>query len=170
MDGAAAPQHARAHVRRRHGHAGQLRRRGPRPIGTFSYEIILTATDSSGLKKSTSVNLPSVSDTSPPTAPAGVDGDRGRRSQIDLDWTASTDNVGVTGYRVERCQGAGCTNFAEIAAPTATSYSDTGLAPSTTYRYRVRGDRCLRQPQRLLPVAPRPPPTAPPPPPGLVGA
>ena len=30
-------------------------------------------------------------------------------SQINLTWTASTDNVGVTGYRVERCQGAGCT-------------------------------------------------------------
>ena len=70
--------------------------------------------------------------------------DRARRrrpvstTQIDLGWTASTDNVGVTGYRVERCQGAGCTNFAQVGTPTATTYSDTGLAPSTTYRYRVR--------------------------------
>ena len=53
-------------------------------------------------------------------------------------WTASTDNVGVTGYRVERCQGAGCTNFAQVGTPTGTTYSDTGLAPSTTYRYQVR--------------------------------
>src|SRR6185437_15995769 len=29
-------------------------------------------------------------------------------------WNASTDNVGVSGYKVERCQGAGCTNFTEI--------------------------------------------------------
>jgi len=28
-------------------------------------------------------------------------------SQINLAWTASTDNVGVTGYMVERCTGAG---------------------------------------------------------------
>ena len=36
-------------------------------IGTFSYEIILTATDSSGLKTSTSVNLPVAPTPSPPT-------------------------------------------------------------------------------------------------------
>jgi Concanavalin A-like lectin/glucanases superfamily/Fibronectin type III domain len=59
-------------------------------------------------------------------------------SQINLGWTASTDNVGVTGYRVERCQGAGCTNFVQIATPTGTSYNDTGLAASTSYSYRVR--------------------------------
>ena len=50
-----------------------------------------------------------------------------RATQINLSWTASTDNVGVTGYRVERCQGAGCTNFAQIATPTGTTFSDTGL-------------------------------------------
>ena len=46
--------------------------------------------------------------------------------------------MGVNAYRVERCQGAGCTNFSEIAAPAATSYGDTAVTASTTYRYRVR--------------------------------
>ena len=46
--------------------------------------------------------------------------------------------MGVTGYQVERCQGAGCTAFARIATPTTTSYGDTGLAPGTSYSYRVR--------------------------------
>ena len=59
-------------------------------------------------------------------------------SQINLAWTASTDNVGVTGYRVERCQGAGCTNFVQVLTPTGTSISDTGLATATSYSYRVR--------------------------------
>ena len=59
-------------------------------------------------------------------------------TQVDLAWTASTDNVGVTGYRVERCQGAGCTNFVEVGQPTGTTFSDTGLTASTIYRYRVR--------------------------------
>ena len=36
-------------------------------------------------------------------------------TQIALSWTAATDNVGVTGYRIERCQGSGCSNFAQIA-------------------------------------------------------
>jgi fibronectin type 3 domain-containing protein len=77
-------------------------------------------------------------DTTAPTAPTGLAATPVSPTQVDLAWTASTDNVGVTGYRVERCQGAGCTNYAEIATPTTTSYSDTGRLPSTTYRYRVR--------------------------------
>src|SRR5262249_12275949 len=59
-------------------------------------------------------------------------------SQIDLSWGASTDNVGVTQYFVERCQGAGCSSFSQIAASTTASYSDTGLSAGTTYNYRVR--------------------------------
>ena len=59
-------------------------------------------------------------------------------TQINLTWTASGDNVGVTGYRLERCQGAGCSNFAQIATPTGASYSDTGLQSQTSYSYRVR--------------------------------
>ena len=77
-------------------------------------------------------------DTTRPTTPTGLAATAVSPMQINLGWTASTDNVGVSGYRVERCQGAGCTNFAEVATPTATAHSDTGLSPSTTYRYRVR--------------------------------
>ena len=77
-------------------------------------------------------------DTTRPTAPTGLIATAAGATRVDVNWTASTDNVGVTGYRVERCQGAGCTNFAEVATPTGTAYSDTGLAASTTYRYRVR--------------------------------
>jgi glucose/arabinose dehydrogenase/PKD repeat protein len=77
-------------------------------------------------------------DTTRPTAPTGLSGTGVSGTQINLAWTASTDNVGVTGYRVERCQGAACTNFAEVATPTGTTYSDPGRSPSTTYRYRVR--------------------------------
>jgi hypothetical protein len=44
----------------------------------------------------------------------------------------------VTGYRVERCQGSGCSNFTQIATPSSTSYSDTGLTSATSYSYRVR--------------------------------
>ena len=60
-------------------------------------------------------------------------------TQIDLGWTASTDNVGVTGYRVERCQGAGCTNFAQVGDADRDHASATPASRrSTTYRYRVR--------------------------------
>ena len=58
--------------------------------------------------------------------------------EIDLSWGAATDNVGVTGYRIERCSGVGCNSFAQIATATGTTYKDTSVAASTSYTYRVR--------------------------------
>ena len=73
-----------------------------------------------------------------PSTPTNFTATAVSTTQVNLSWSASTDSAGVTGYRVERCQGAGCTNFAQIAAPTGTAYSDTGLTAGTTYVYRVR--------------------------------
>ena len=81
-----------------------------------------------------------VADTTPPTAPTGLTATATSSTQINLSWTASTDNVGVTGYRIERCTGGTCTTYAQIATSTTTSYSNTGLTASTTYRYRVRAN------------------------------
>ena len=58
-------------------------------------------------------------DTQPPTDPSGLTATAAGATQINLSWTASTDNVGVTGYQVERCQGAACINFVQIATPGA---------------------------------------------------
>ena len=58
---------------------------------------------------------PPAPDTSPPSAPGTLSATAISGSRVDLSWGAATDNVGVTGYRVERCQGAGCSNFAQIA-------------------------------------------------------
>jgi WD40 repeat protein len=84
------------------------------------------------------VNVGSGSDTTLPTAPSNLVATSISTTQINLAWGASSDNIGVTGYRVERCQGAGCSNFVQIAAPAATSFGDFGLIPGTTYQYRVR--------------------------------
>ena len=56
-------------------------------------------------------------DTAPPTAPTGLSATAAGATQANLSWTASSDNVGVTEYRVERCAGAGCTNFAQVGNP-----------------------------------------------------
>src|SRR5205814_339946 len=78
-------------------------------------------------------------DTQPPTAPTNLAAIAASTGQINLAWTASTDDVGVTGYQVEHCQGAGCTNFSATGPiVTGTSYSDTGLSPNTTYQYQVK--------------------------------
>ena len=52
-----------------------------------------------------------VPDTTPPTAPTALAATANGSSGINLSWTASTDNVAVTGYRMERCQGAGCSTL-----------------------------------------------------------
>ena len=90
------------------------------------YSVIASATTSSG------------ADTTPPSAPAGLTATAISSTTISLAWSAATDNVAVTGYRVERCTGASCTTFVQVAIPTGTSYSNSGLATGTTYRYRVR--------------------------------
>jgi hypothetical protein len=77
-------------------------------------------------------------DTAPPTQPGSPKATPVSSSRIDLSWLASADNVGVTGYRLERCQGPSCTSFAQVATPAASPYSDIGLSAATIYRYRVR--------------------------------
>jgi fibronectin type 3 domain-containing protein len=74
----------------------------------------------------------------PPTAPGNVTAAAVSASQINLSWTASSSTVGLANYIVQRCQGAGCSNFAQIAAPAATAFSDTGLSSGTSYSYRVQ--------------------------------
>src|SRR4029434_6711233 len=77
-------------------------------------------------------------DATAPSAPSNLTATPSA-GHIALNWTAATDNVGVTGYRIERCQGAGCSNFAQIATTTgATTFANTGLAAATSYSYRVR--------------------------------
>jgi chitodextrinase len=77
-------------------------------------------------------------DSNPPTTPAGLTATANGPFAANLSWQPSTDTVGVTGYRVERCQGAGCSAFAQVAAPTGTSFTDIGLAAASSYSYRVR--------------------------------
>src|SRR5277367_5000522 len=88
-----------------------------------------------GLSGSSTAGMP---DTTPPTAPASLTATATLATQINLSWTASTDNVGVTGYKVERCLGMACANFAQIATPTGAAFNDSALTAATSYSYRVR--------------------------------
>ena len=69
-------------------------------------------------------------DCTPPTAPTLISTGTSATS-ISLSWSGSTDNVGVAGYYVFR----GSTQIANV---TGTSYTDTGLTPSTQYSYSVK--------------------------------
>src|SRR5205085_1224512 len=105
-------------------------------VGSYSYRV--RATDAAAnLSAYSDVATAAITDTQPPTAPANLTA-TASGSQINVIWTASTDNVAVTGYMVERCQGVTSAPSAQIATPTTTTSSDTGLAASTSYSYRVR--------------------------------
>jgi len=78
------------------------------------------------------VVVPPLPDTAAPSTPTGLAASATSSSQINLSWTASTDNVGVTGYRVSR----GGALLATLGA--VTSFQNTGLAASTTYSYTVQ--------------------------------
>src|SRR5262249_17771002 len=106
----------------------------------YSYRVRATdaAGNLGGYSNTASATTQAV-DTTAPSVPGGVTATAVSSAQINLAWGASTDNVGVAGYQVDRCQGASCTSFAQIPAlPTGTSLSDSGLAASTSYSYRVR--------------------------------
>lgn len=102
----------------------------------FAAAFVFLTVAVSGCAGGRSTNPPP--DTTPPTAPTSLAATAASSTQINLSWTASTDNIAVTGYRVERCQGAGCSNFAQIATPAGVSFNDTGLTASNSYSYRVR--------------------------------
>jgi beta-lactamase superfamily II metal-dependent hydrolase len=79
-----------------------------------------------------------IPDTTPPTAPGSLSASAASSSQVNLSWTASTDNVGVTSYNIYR--GTDDANFVAVASTTGTTHSDTNLSASTTYYYRVTAD------------------------------
>ncbi len=146
---------------------------GLSPGTSYSYRV--RATDAAG-NLSPYSNVASAttqappSDTQPPTAPSNASATATSSSQINLTWTASTDNVGVTAYQVERCAGATCTTFAQVASVAASPYNDTGLSPSTSYSYRVRATDAAGNRSPYSNVASATTPAAPPPSSGLVAA
>src|SRR5947209_7414347 len=78
----------------------------------------------------TLTTLIAVPDITPPSVPTNLSASAMSSLQMNLSWTASTDNVGVAGYTIYR-------GGSQIATTSLTSYSDTGLSPSTAYAYTV---------------------------------
>jgi len=101
---------------------------------SMKYNAIPTAceTFSYGQVEDYTVNIVnSTADTTAPTAPTNLTASGTTQTSTNLSWTASTDNVGVTGYDVYR----GTTLLGTV---TGTTYTVTGLTASTTYSFTVR--------------------------------
>ncbi len=77
----------------------------------------------------------------PPAAPTGLTATYQLGPQVLLAWTDNATNE--TGFELQRCTGAGCTDFSQIATPGPLAGTgpvnaiDTAVTPGLTYRYRV---------------------------------
>lgn len=72
----------------------------------------------------------SFNDVTSPSVPQDLVSSNITTTGAELSWSASSDEVGVAGYKVYR-------DGAEVANVTGTSYTATGLSSSTTYSYQV---------------------------------
>ena len=101
-----------------------------------SHSLTAVASDAAGnTATATTINVTvSNKDTTPPSTPTGLSATAPTSAQVALKWNASTDNVGVTSYKIYR--NGSTTALATVNAPT-TSYADSAVSASTQYSYTV---------------------------------
>jgi lysophospholipase L1-like esterase len=75
--------------------------------------------------------IPAFVDHSAPTAPTSLSPGNISEDSVALNWSPSSDDVGVAAYDVYR-------GSTKVGSTTGTTFSDTGLNASTTYQYSVR--------------------------------
>ncbi len=134
--------------------------------GSYFYRV--TAEDAAGNISAVSneASATVLADTTAPSQPVGLAGSV-VGSTVNLSWTASSDNVGVSRYNLHRGTSAGFTPSVanRIAQPTGPSYADTGLATGS-YFYKVTaedaaGNISAASNEATATVADATPPTAP---------
>jgi endo-1,4-beta-xylanase len=119
-------------------------------VTLWGYVVGQTWRDGTGLLSSSGVERPALTwlkgfvsgsgtpDTSPPSGPAGLVASATTSSSISLAWAPSTDNVGVSGYQIFRAAGASGGSFAQVGTSTSASFTSSGLAAGSTFRFQVR--------------------------------
>ena len=132
-----------------------------------AYTLAVDAYDAAGnrsakasITASTSA-CPPPADTQAPTAPGGFHATGATANSVTVAWTASTDNVGVTGYTVYN-------GSSTAGSTTATSYAVSGLACGTSYTLAVdaydaagnRSGKATVSASTAACSAPAPPPTS----------
>jgi hypothetical protein len=99
--------------------------------GSYDWEFLpeagKTFTDSG---TDTCQGAPRPGDTEPPTTPTDLSATPAGPHEVDLSWTAATDNIGVASYGVYR-------DGVLIGTASSTTFSDQTAVPDTTYEYAV---------------------------------
>ena len=98
-----------------------------------TYTVVLSASDDGGASDTASqpVTVTAPPDNEAPTMPPALWIDGVTTNRIDLLWSASTDNVEVTGYELLR-------DGSSMISVAGTAHSDSGLSPNETHAYQVR--------------------------------
>ena len=97
-----------------------------------TYTFTVTATNSVGTGSASAASniIAPAADAAAPTIPTGLTASATSATQINLRWTAATDNAGVTGYKVYR-------GGVLVGRPATTSFADAGLTGLSTYSYTI---------------------------------
>jgi hypothetical protein len=101
---------------------------------TYEFRVYAFHTDGGGSAFSVSVGA-----TTNPNPPSGLTATANSSTEIALAWSDNSSHE--DGYRIERRTEGGAWAEVHTTAPGATSWTNTGLAPSTRYFYRVRAYR-----------------------------
>ena len=99
---------------------------------SYTVEAIDAAGNASGQTGAATATTPAGADTQAPTLPTNLTATVISSVQVNLSWTAATDNIGVTNYRIFR----GGVLIATLG--NVLTYQNTGLTPSTNYSYTVQ--------------------------------
>jgi trimeric autotransporter adhesin len=104
---------------------------------TYYYQVVAhpSGNEAAASAPSSCVSVtPVAGSCTPPAAPTGLTATAASSSQINLSWTASS---GATSYTILRSTTSGGP-YSSVGTSTTTSFSNTGLAASTTYYYVVQ--------------------------------
>ncbi len=102
------------------------------PSQTTTYTLVASSGRNSAVAR-VLVTVTAASDAQPPTAPHLVSAVAKSAGEIDLAWTASTDNVGVAGYQILRNG-----SVLNSVSGTTVLYFDTTTTAGTQYTYLVK--------------------------------
>jgi len=103
---------------------------GTAAVSFAGTSAIIRASDTTNILGTSTGGSYTIADKQAPTVPTSLSMASHTISSINIAWTASSDNVGVTGYKVYR-------NGTQVGTSVTNSYADTGLSAGTSYSYTV---------------------------------
>ncbi|MEO7261619.1 MAG: fibronectin type III domain-containing protein [Jatrophihabitantaceae bacterium] len=105
---------------------------------TYDWQFVPASGYSLNDSGSATCHAPPPPDTTPPSAPTNVSGAAASANQVDLSWSAATDNVAVTNYNVYRGSNGATPSLIATTTSSSASYTDTSVTASTSYTYQVQ--------------------------------